>query len=627
MTRNAAVALPAARPTDRVLEELDQQLSTIRLDMLEAERRLKDRWMQVPERRWQSARNLIHYLTMRGRDLRPLQGRLAACGLSSLGRAESQALLSVETVLSVIRRLITPDTVSPGVPIPVSSGRQLLAEHTRALLGPPPGGRQVRIMVTMPSEAADDHRLVRDLVTSGMDCMRINTAHDNEAAWDRMLRHLERARKEVDRPCRVLMDIAGPKLRTGPLQETTPVVHWRPIRDRFGRVVQPARIWLTASDQVRPAPEPAAAVLPVSGQWLTRLTVGDRIKFFDARDSMRELAVTGRAGDGVWAEAHQSAYVLPATTLHLARASAQSTTTVGDLPLSVEALRLKEGDTLVLTRDLAPGTPAVYNDHGELIRPATIALTLPEVLDDIRSGEPIWFDDGSIGGVVRAVESNRVEVTITRTRPGGGRLSSDKGVNLPETDLKLPALTAADREALRFIDGRADLVGYSFVRTDADVQELQAQLATISLRELGIVLKIETRRAFENLPSLLLAAMSSPSSGVMIARGDLAVECGYERLAEVQEQILWMAEASHTPVIWATQVLETLARDGVPSRAEITDAAMAERAECVMLNKGPYIVDAVRALDDILVRMQAHQDKKSAMLRELALAHRFLDPA
>ena len=157
----------------------------------------------------------------------------------------------------------------------------------------------------------------------------------------------------------------------------------------------------------------------------------------------------------------------------------------------------------------------------------------------------------------------------------------------------------------------------------ADVYELQAQLAQLGGRELAIILKIETRRAFDNLPALLFAAMSSPSAGVMIARGDLAVECGYERLAEVQEEILWMAEASHMPVIWATQVLESLAKNGIPSRAEITDAAMGERAECVMLNKGPFILDAVRALDNILRRMQKHQHKKSAMLRELQLAERF----
>jgi pyruvate kinase len=114
--------------------------------------------------------------------------------------------------------------------------------------------------------------------------------------------------------------------------------------------------------------------------------------------------------------------------------------------------------------------------------------------------------------------------------------------------------------------------------------------------------------------------MASPCAGVMIARGDLAVECGWERLAEVQEEILWIAEAAHVPVIWATQVLERLAKEGRPSRAEITDAAMGERAECVMLNKGPHVPLAVRTLDDILRRMQEHQQKKRAMLRPLRVA-------
>ena len=107
----------------------------------------------------------------------------------------------------------------------------------------------------------------------------------------------------------------------------------------------------------------------------------------------------------------------------------------------------------------------------------------------------------------------------------------------------------------------------------------------------------------------------------MIARGDLAVECGFERLAEIQEEILWICEAAHVPVIWATQVLETLAKEGMPSRAEITDAAMGERAECVMLNKGPHIREALRVLDDILQRMQSHHSKNRSMLRELHLAH------
>jgi pyruvate kinase len=210
----------------------------------------------------------------------------------------------------------------------------------------------------------------------------------------------------------------------------------------------------------------------------------------------------------------------------------------------------------------------------------------------------------------------------------GGTLRAGKGINLPDSPLRLPALTAKDVEDLAFVARHADVVELSFANSAGDVESLQQHLADLGNPQPAVVLKIETRRGFENLPDMLLTAMRAPCCGVMIARGDLAVECGYERLAEVQEEILWICEAAHVPVIWATQVLETLAKEGLPSRAEITDAAMGHRAECVMLNKGPHMVSAVRVLDDILRRMQAHQAKKQAMLRELRLAHALpADPA
>ena len=134
-----------------------------------------------------------------------------------------------------------------------------------------------------------------------------------------------------------------------------------------------------------------------------------------------------------------------------------------------------------------------------------------------------------------------------------------------------------------------------------------------------VIAKIETRVAVENLADIVIEAAGRQPLGVMIARGDLAVEIGYQRLAEVQEEMLWLCESSHIPVIWATQVLERLVTKGTPSRSEMTDAAMSERAECVMLNKGPYVVEGVTVLDDVLRRMQEHQDKKTPRLRALHL--------
>jgi pyruvate kinase len=200
------------------------------------------------------------------------------------------------------------------------------------------------------------------------------------------------------------------------------------------------------------------------------------------------------------------------------------------------------------------------------------------------------------------------------------RLRPEKGINLPDTDLDTPALTAKDLEDLQFLVHHVDMVGLSFVRSDQDIQTLERELNHLSASHVGIVLKIENRQAFENLPQLLLASLRSPPDGVMLARGDLAAEVGFGRLAEVQEEVIWLCEAAHIPVIWATQVLENLARRGAPSRAEVADVVMSGRAECVMLNKGPYVVEAVRFLSSLLERMEAHRRKSRIMLRRLSIS-------
>jgi pyruvate kinase len=574
-----------------------------------------------------SARNLLHYLALRRRDLRPLQIQLAAMGLSSLGRAESHVLATVDAVLDVLHRL----GQSSWQPLPPESalvdfatGQRLLDEHTAALVGSAIPGRDVRIMVTMPSEAANDDTLIHDLIQRGMDCMRINCAHDDAAAWLRMIERMKRAALSLGRSCRIVMDLAGPKLRTGPLEPGPAVVRIRPRRDVYGRVTAPARVWLTAGTAPQTPRSLADACLPVPAEWLAELRISERLHFTDARDSTRTFIVVDVTDGGCWAEMNKTAYVVPGTILRREREAgtgAEREATVGALPQVENSLTLKQGDSLILTRDMKPGRRATLDEGMHVLTSAVIGCTIPEVFDDVHPGESIWFDDGRIGGVVEKIEPGQGFVRITQTRMGGAKLRADKGINLPESNLRLGALTAKDLEDLSFVAQHADIVELSFANTARDVQQLQQHLQRLGNSPPAIVLKIETRRGFENLPDMLLTAMRSACCGVMIARGDLAIECGFERLAEIQEEILWICEAAHVPVIWATQVLETLAKEGMPSRAEITDAAMGNRAECVMLNKGPHVLSAVLALDNILRRMHAHQTKKRSMLRELRLAH------
>jgi pyruvate kinase len=218
------------------------------------------------------------------------------------------------------------------------------------------------------------------------------------------------------------------------------------------------------------------------------------------------------------------------------------------------------------------------------------------------------------------VSDERLRVEIVNAAGGAAKLHGEKGINLPDGELKLSALTAKDRDDLEFVCRHADMVALSFVQRPEDVDELIAELKQHDASQLGIVLKIETQLAFRRLPDILLRAMQHSPLAVMVARGDLGVEVGFERLSEVQEEILWLCEAAHVPVIWATQVLESLAQGGMPSRAELTDAAMGGRAECVMLNKGPYILQTLSFLRDVLSRMEAHQDKKMAMMRRLSVS-------
>jgi pyruvate kinase len=616
----AANAVPSVDSTwDLALcEALIQELWEIRESMRLGEARAAEWLREVAPSHAASAVNLAHYLALRRADLRQLQERLARLGLSSLGRAETHVMANLDKVLGILHRLAGRPwkALSEDEPTGSRRGPAMLEAHAAALFGRAPAERRVRVMVTLPSQAAADERLIDDLVAAGMDVARINCAHDSADAWHAMAANVRRAARAAGRPVRILMDLGGPKLRTGPIAGTQDVARIKPAKDELGRVTQAGRLGL------RPAGSPgtvegAELCIGVDTAWLAALEVGSRIELVDARGSKRRLAVVARAGEGVLVECKRSVYITDDTLLGLPRKEQPTIVTrVRDLPARAGALVLHRGDHLNLALEGLGHGPLV-GTKGKRGVPATIACTLPEALAHARKGERIWFDDGRIGGVVRRRAAARLEIDITHAREAGERLLADKGINLPDTKLDLPALTTKDLADLAVVARCADLVGLSFAQSAADVRQLRRRLLELDAGHLGMVLKIETRRGFEHLPEMLMAALASPAAGVMIARGDLAVEVGYERLAEVQEEILWACEAAHVPVIWATQVLETLAKTGLPSRAEITDAAMSERAECVMLNKGPHILDAIRTLDDILRRMATHQSKKRPLMRAL----------
>ncbi len=459
-----------------------------------------DSWREQIKRRAfrLSGFNLAAYIALRQHDLRELQTQLMIYGLSSLGRCEARVVPNLDAVLYTLACLCLE---KPPVRRPTAAqffrGERLLKANIDALFGRLSGTRRTRIMITLPTEAAVDYAFVRGLVDQGMDCARINCAHDDASVWPGMIENVRRASAESGRSCTICADIAGPKLRTS------------------------------------------------------------------------------------------------------------------DVRLIADHDRAEIGDRIFLTANPSVDAPA----HG-----FRIVVTLPEVLAQLKKGESAWIDEGRIECIIDDVRPDCVTLSVRRARPNGEKLRDQKGLNFPESSLDLAPLTGDDLSALDKLANDIDMIGYSFVKTARDVALLQEAIQTRrqgSRPPCGIVLKIETAHAVRNLPELIVQSAGSAPTAVMIARGDLAIEIGYRRLAEMQEEILWLCEAAHVPVIWATQVLDNFVKKGRMSRAEFTDAAMAERADCVMLNKGPYVGEAVAVLDAILARMEGHQVKKTSRLRAL----------
>jgi len=581
--------------------------------------------------------NLVHYATLRGQDLRQLQSDLTDLGVTSLATTEANVQAKIEAARTVVSAL----NGDPGpwdleaITNALDAGDRTLTANTTALFGPARPDRPVRIMVTLPSDAGTPGGPVGAFVDAGMDVARVNCAHDTPAVWAAMIDQVRAAARAAGRDIAVSMDLPGPKLRTGPIAPGPRVGRARVTRTATGHLLAPATIWLTPADNPADVPadvptdDPAgdpgdvradgasappdllgarpALPLRVDPAWLAARRTQDRVTLTDTRGRRRRFTVSAIHPGGVLAEGSRSAFIPDGCTLHSA---GTTTTATGVTPLA-QRLLLRPGDLLILTADLTPVVPPL---PGQVAR---IGCTLPEALTAAAPGHQVLLDDGAIAATVRAVAPGEVTVQVTRTKPGGQHLGAEKGINLPDTLLDVPALTPDDDAYLPFIAAHADVVALSFIRTAADVDHALGRLRAAGAEHLGLILKIETRQGFDDLPNILLAAMRHPRIGVMVARGDLAAEVGYPRLSEIPRQILGLCEAAHIPAIWATQVLETLAQTGQPSRAEITDAAVAQRADAVMLNKGPYMTQAITTLDDILTRMSHNQHKSRPLLRHI----------
>jgi pyruvate kinase len=576
---------------------------------------------QVDQKFAKSVTNFLEYSALRSTDIQEFQQSLSEFGLSSLGRSESHVasnLLAVRQQLTLLLDNAEKNSNDDALSLlTASESKEILNRNTVALLGTLPEDRNVYIMVSLSTEYAYDYTKLKNLIASGMDCARINCAHDSAEVWLLMIDHIKKARKELGVNCKILMDLAGPKIRTGLISKGPSVLKVKPKKDEIGNIVASAKVCLV----MKKSDLPGLPAIPVAMQGKGDIQKGDIIKFRDYQEKKRQMKVVEIHDGYIICELSKTAYFETGNKLKHYKNGHLQKLKIGALPAIEKPIQMKIGDVLTIHQDqFVEGQNAKYFGGGSIKRAASIACTLPEVFAYLKAGERIFLDDGKIEGIIETVTYENIQVKIVNALESGSSLGSDKGINFPDSDLKIKGLMPKDLENLHFLAAHAEIVNMSFVNTPEDIHDLMSAIQKLNAGHLGIMLKIETKKGFSNLPLLILTAMQHYPVGIMIARGDLAPEVGWVRLAEIQEEMLWMCEAAHIPVVWATQVLENLAKKGIPSRAEITDAAMGQRAECVMLNKGPFIVEAIQMLRDILTNMKSNQYKKSPILRRLSIS-------
>jgi pyruvate kinase len=603
------------------LQEILVALDSVIDRISEFEHKYKTQLNRVHPNYAHSAKNLVHYLALRSFNINIFQDKLEDIGLPMTLESQNNILYGLLNFRTVINSLMNNEIFDEEQAyINNKQVKKILKKNHKALFGKIRNKRKTAILVTQPSEAASHKQFTKSLLKQGMDCARINCAHDDEIIWKQIIDHI----KANGKHCKIMMDLGGPKLRTGKMKPGPKVIHIKPKKNTLGQVKEPAKIWLAPYGIRPPKGKEFDVIIPVNKKWLRKTKKGSYIIFRDSRDKKCKIKIDAKEGRGRWGSCSDSAFVTTGTLFNVfvEKKSTSEIHSVQELLPLEEVIFLFEGDLLRLDKKAILGEPTVYDGEGDLKKIAHISCTLPEIFDNVKSEEQVYFNDGKIEGIVRELHSNHLIIEITNAKKKGGKLKADKGINFPNSNLGVSGLTKKDKADLKFVVKHADTVNLSFVNNKQDVEELLNELKKLKAH-MGIVLKIETKEGYRNLPGILLKAMENYPIGVMIARGDLAIETGWKNFAIIQEEILQLCDAAHLPDIWATQVLDNLAKKGIPTRAEITDAAMAQRADCVMLNKGPYIEKAVRMLDKVIRKMQRIQKKKITILPKLEFSENF----
>lgn len=452
------------------------------------------------------------------------------------------------------------------------------------------------IMVTLDKHTSE--KSIKHFLLNGMTIARINGAYGTWEDWEKIIKTVRRMEKmwldDADSLCKIYMDLAGAKIRIGKLQETTYPLKIKVNKDRYGAPLRYKKGLLTMKEDLSDlTKDNFNFILPLkTSDNPPSFSIGDTLRFKDAQHRKRQFSVSAIHPEGYIVTINETSYLEEG--LALFHVQSRSSYKVGKLSRRPVDIYVKKDDRLKIhLSSYKEGKAATQDDLAE------ISINLPEAFTNIKIGDPIYIDDGKIYGTVEHVDKDFIIAKVIHpTKPK--RIKEYKGINLPETKVNLSPFTNKDIHDLAFVCENSDFLGASFIQTADDLSYLRSIIPKYKIDHLTIVAKIETVDAVNNLADILLEGLHFPKFAVMVARGDLAIEVGFEKLTIIQKEMLNMCQAAHVPIILATQVLDSLAKKGIPSRSELADLMLSSSFDCVMLNKGPYADEAVHFIKETL---------------------------
>lgn len=576
------------------------------------------------ESRYESLLNLDQYLRLRKDDWTKLQEKLFLLSLSSLGRSYAHVAASIDTLHDQICCSLGYEEISKELMkechhLTIQESITIASDNSKALFGGKSSSKLSKqttsLMVTLPSNAAEDNgALMRKLAESKVNIFRINTAHDDAVVWREMADIVSsiNENREKSEKIKIFVDLAGPKIRTGKINRID-----QPLEIGSNKVEKELLLChgneqsQSETIDIKTLQKRAAQVV-VKKRLYRSLKAGSSIKISDMNGKRAKIKVIALDDKCATCTIDKKVFLDKKSVLKHKKIESL----IKNIEMQTEPIRVFLGDIVTITQKEIEGSGAKKDTEGKIVEPVIVSCSQNGVIEHVNIGDKVFIDDGKIGLEVVKKSEDEVSCKVMIAKENGVLIKEEKGINFPNSYIKTAALTALDKQNLHSVIDFADTLSISFCQNAQDIKELQEILHSLNKDEIGIIAKIETQQAVSNMPEILQQLLKSKNSGVMIARGDLAIEVGFENLAYIQEALLDICDAAHMPVIWATQVLESKMKNNLPSRAEVTDAAMSSRAECVMLNKGAFTFDTIDVLTSILHDMHTIFKKNKQLLKK-----------